>query len=95
MYPKFTFYKFPFLGPIYPHETKNIAKNQNLPRTYNLSTIKLHKTQVPHKSQNSYIINKKNHFLDPKWAEQEGYCHNFFIQLKDFLPTTYTNLIMQ
>ena len=50
------------MGPIYPQKTQNIAKNQNFPRNYSLSTIKLRKSQVPHKSENSYIINnqKKN-----------------------------------
>ena len=62
----------------YPRKTKNIAKKQSFPRTYRLSTIKLHKFQVPQKSQNSYIINQKTQFLGPKWAKQEGYCYNFY-----------------
>ena len=62
----------------YLRKIKNTAKNQSFPRTYRLSTIKLHKIQVSQKSQNSYIINQKNPFLGPKWAKQEGYCYNFY-----------------
>ena len=44
----------PFLGPIYPQKTKNVAKNQNFPRNYILRNIKWLKSQIPDKSQNSY-----------------------------------------
>ena len=43
----------PILGPIYPQKTKNLARNKNFSRNCIHCTIKLHKSQVPHKSQNS------------------------------------------
>ena len=49
----------PFLGPSYPRKIKNNAKNQYFARNYILKTIKWNKSQVPYKSHNSYIINKK------------------------------------
>ena len=61
----------PSLGPIYPRKIKNNAKNQYFARNYILKTIKWNKSQVPYKSHNSYIINKKKkkHFWGPKWAQ--------------------------
>ena len=52
----------PFLGPIYPRKTKNIAKNQNFFKNCILRTIKCHISHVPEKSQNSRRIKQKKTF---------------------------------
>ena len=56
----------PILGPIYSRKTKNIAKKQHLTKNYIFKTIKLHKSQVPDKSQNSYKNFQKSLFWGPK-----------------------------
>ena len=56
----------PFLGPIYPRKTNYFAKKQIFSKNYNPSTIIWHKSQVPYKSENSYINFQKNPFFGPK-----------------------------
>ena len=48
----------PFLDPIYPQKTQNIAKDQNFFQKLHPFDYQITQAPVPDKSQNSYKINE-------------------------------------
>ena len=53
----------PFLGPIFPPKTQNIAKIQIFSQKLHPYDYHINKSQVPDKSQNSHKINDKTPFF--------------------------------